>query len=141
MQDSEEVEIKNGYFKHSISSCFVTRPMLFIYYMPIMMWAYNSLKNYFIKHNYNIDWSIGMLERPKMFGFGYIGLSHTSGDRIINGEFIAYKMVGDYRNFKRVYNKIMSDYPHSRDFYHQYLTDPSVTKIENNITYILFKIR
>jgi hypothetical protein len=133
------IEIKNGYFRHTVDACFVTRPIFFLFYYPVTMWVYTSIKNYFVGNNYIIDWSVGMIEKPRKFGLGYAGLAHTSGDRIINGTFIAYKVVGDYNQLKGAYRKIMNDYKNSYDFYQLYLTDPKTTDKQKNITYILFK--
>ena len=74
-----------------------------------------------------------------MIGFGKIGLTHESGDWIVKDEFVAYKLVGDYAKMKDIYQQIMKDFPSASGFYNLYLTDPNVTPIAENITYILFK--
>ena len=82
-----------------------------------------------------------MIEQAKYFGFGKIGLTHETGDWEIVGDFIAYKIVGDYNQMRSAYRKIQKDYPKAQNFYNVYLTDPNITKMEENITYIIFQVQ
>jgi hypothetical protein len=58
----------------------------------------------------------------------------------ISQDFIAYEIVGDYRQMKDIYAKIMQDYPEAKDYYNLYLTDPSMTPMEENRTWILILV-
>lgn len=133
------LEIKVGYFLHKLNSNFVTKKVFYFLYMPVPMSKYEELKNDFTSAGKNINWTIGMIEKPKMFGYSWIGLSDVTGDTKIEGDFVAYKMVGNYTQFKSAWKKIMNDYPKMTEAYHLYLTDPNVTKMEENITYIVFR--
>jgi len=82
-----------------------------------------------------------MIEKSVMFGFGgWLGLSAPDGDKEINKDFVAYRIIGDYSQIKSAYQKVMKDYPKIKELYTLYLTDPSVTKKEENITLILIDL-
>jgi hypothetical protein len=110
-------------------------------YMPVQMSKYNELKDDFRKNNMPINWEIGMIEQASLFGFGTIGLENASGSWKIEEEFVTYKVIGDYKQMKDAYSKIRKDYPKSCNFYNLYLTDPNITKMEENITYIMFQVQ
>jgi hypothetical protein len=132
---------QNQYFKHTINDKFVTLKTFYIMWMPVQMNKYDELKNNFATANKQINWQTGMLEKAKAFGFGWIGLKDKDGDKEINQEFLAYKIIGDYKQMKDAYSKIMKDYKNIDQMYNLYLTDPKTTKIEENITYILFNLK
>jgi hypothetical protein len=139
-----ETNLKPGYFTHRIDTTFITVPSFYLWYMPIPMSMYESFKKKVAQMGIIIDWSVGMLESPRKFGFGWIGVPYattTSSSVSIAKDFIAYKIVGDYKQMKDAYKKIMMDYPNILESYHLYLTDPNVTAMENNITYILFTLK
>jgi hypothetical protein len=131
--------LQEGYAMHHVDATFVTKKILFFFWMPITKGRYESLKSDFVQGGKTIDWNIGMIEEPKMFGFGRIGLSHFSGDMKVQGDFISYTMKGSYSQFKDIWPKIMKDYPNIKEAYHFYQTDPTVTKEEDNITVIAFR--
>jgi hypothetical protein len=132
-------DIKEGYVMHHVDASFITKRMFFFFWMPVTKGRYESLKSDFVKDGKTIDWSVGMIEEPKMFGSGRIGLSDASGDMKVSGDFIAYTMKGSYAQFKDVWPKIMKDYPNIKEAYHFYQTDPTMTKEEDTITVIAFR--
>ena len=139
-----EINLKPGYFTHRINSTFITAPSFYLWYIPIPMSVYELFKKKISQMGIIIDWSVGMLESPRKFGFGWLGVPYqnqTSSSVAISKDFIAYKLVGDYKQMKDIYKKIMTDYPTILESYHLYLTDPNITKIEDNITYILFTLK
>lgn len=129
------------YFLHRIEARFVSKKMFYCVYMPVQMSKYNELKDDFRKNNLPINWEMGMIEKACVLGFWTIGLTHESGDWNIEEEFIAYKLIWDYSQMKDTYAKIRKDYPKSCNFYNLYLTDPNITKMEENITYIMFQVQ
>ena len=131
--------LKLNYFKHSVDARFVSKKLFFWFWKPVQMAKYDELKTEFRAKSWGIDFGIGMIEQATMIGFGKIGLTHESGDWIVKDEFVAYKLVGDYAKMKDIYQQIMKDFPSASGFYNLYLTDPNVTQIAENITYILFK--
>ena len=133
------LQLKDGYFIHHVDASFITKNLFYILHMPIQMKKYEELKNEVKNQGKTIDWTVGMIEKSKMFGMGWIGLADPAGTVKVEGDFIAYKMIGDYKQFKNVWKKIMTDYPKITEAYHIYMTDPNVTKMEENITYIIFK--
>jgi hypothetical protein len=135
------IDLKQGYFTHKINARFATLKPFYIMWMPMQMAKYEQLKNSFVQKKQEIDWSVGMIEKAKMFGFGWIGLSDKDGEEEVNQEFLAYKLVGDYKQMKVAYSKIMKDYPNIKEMYNLYLTDLNQTKPEENITYILFNLK
>lgn len=111
--------------------------------MPIQMSKYDQIKQEFTSKNWDSCMGpdgVGMIEQAKAFGFGRIGLVHETGDWKIDSEFIAYKIIGEYKQMRTAYKKIMTDYPNASNFLNLYRTDPNITKMEDNITYILFHI-
>jgi hypothetical protein len=82
-----------------------------------------------------------MLEHATLQGNGWIGLAHPEGDLHISQDFIAYEITGDYSQMKDAYAKIMQDYPQAEDYYNLYITDPSVTPMEENRTRILVQVK
>lgn len=134
------LDIKDGYEKYSLNQTFFTKKVFMFFWKPVRMSVYEDIKNLFTSQNkeLNIE-SIGMLEEPKFIGFGRVGLADPAGNTAISGDFIAYKMVGAYTQFKPAWMKIMKDYPKLKEGYHLYKTDPTKTKEEENITYILVR--
>lgn len=140
MSNINNLPLKDGYFIHNIDAKFTIKKAFYFFHIPIPMSIYESLKNTFKKQGKAIDLSIGMIEASKLFGIGYIGLNDTKdGNVYLKKDFIAYKMIGDYKQFKSSWKKIMSDYPKITEAYHLYMTDPTVVKPEENITYIIFR--
>jgi hypothetical protein len=133
------IEIKAGYESYTIDQAFTSKKLFFLFYSPIPKSAYDVFKKEYAASGKSIDWSVGMIEEPQLFGMSWMGLPDASGDKKIQGEFVAFKMVGDYSQFKTVWTKIMKDYPKLKEGYHIYKTDPSVTKTEDNVTYIIFR--
>jgi hypothetical protein len=131
--------LKEGYARFTMNVHFVTKKSFFFFWMLIPMKKYSEFKKEFQGTGKVIDWSVGMVEKPKMFGASFIGLPDPKGDLLIEGDFVAYKMVGDYRQFKKVWKKIMTDYPNIKEAYHLYQTNPDVTKMEENVTLIIFR--
>jgi hypothetical protein len=134
---------KDGYFIHSIDCLFVTKVMFFFGFMPIQTKKYDELKQEF-----DTDFKIGMLEKATMVGNGLIAVKlpeplvkTTNQKRLlyVKQDFVAYRFVGDYNGLKNAYTKVTKDYPAIKDFYNLYLTDPSKTPKDQNITLILFK--
>jgi hypothetical protein len=135
------MQLLPDYFAHTLDTKLISKKMAYCAYMPIQMGKYNDLKEAFRYNKMPIDWNTGMIEQAKSFGFGKIGLAHETGDWEIHDDFIAYKIVGEYSQMRTAYRKIKQDYPTSENFYNVYLTDPNVTKVEENITYIVFQIQ
>jgi hypothetical protein len=133
------LELKDGYFTHPLDHHFTSKSMPYALYMPLAKGRYSDIKSEFRNAKKDINWSVGMIEAPKMFGLGWIGLEEKNGDKYVSGEFIGYKIVGDYAQFRYVWKKIMTDYPKISEAYHLYMTDPDVTAMEENITYIIFR--
>ena len=133
------MQLLPDYFIHTIDAKFISKKMAYCIYMPIQMGKYNDLKEAFRYNKMPIDWTIGMIEQAKNFGYGRIGLAHETGDWTVQDEFIGYKVVWEYSQMRDAYKKIKKDYPHSRNFYNVYLTDPNITPVEENITYIVFQ--
>ena len=133
--------VKLGYEPYTINAKFKTIKPFYFMYIPVGMSMYDELKNIFKKENREIDFKIGMIEKSVMFGFGgWIGLAAPDGDKEINQDFVAYRIVGDYSQIKNAYQKVIKDYPQAKSLYSLYLTDPSVTKKEDNITLILMEV-
>ena len=133
--------VKQGYELYTINAKFKTIKPFYFIFMPVPVSKYDELKNNFKKENRLIDFKTGMIEKSVMFGFGgWIGLAALDGDKEINQDFVAYRIVGDYSQIKSAYQKVTKDYPRAKQFYSLYLTDPSVTKKEDNITLILMEV-
>ena len=81
-----------------------------------------------------------MIEHATLQGNGWIGLAHPEGDMHISQDFIAYEIIGDYSQMKEAYANIMQDYPQAKDYYNLYLTDPALTPMEQNRTWILLQV-
>ncbi len=137
---TDSTTLPEGYFPHTINTKFQSMKALFVMYMPVPMSIYSAVKESIVSQGLEVDWKTGMIESSKMMWFGWIGLPHAYGDKVIKDDFIAYKVVGDYKWLKNAYKKVMTDFPKAHTFYNLYLTDPSVTKMEDNITYIVFKV-
>jgi len=131
--------IKDGYTTFTINTRFTTKKSFFFLWMLVPMKKYGEFKKEFQDSGKTIDWSVGMIEKPKMIGTSFIGLPDPKGDVLVEGDFVSYKMVGDYRQFKSVWKKIMTDYPVIKEAYHLYQTNPDVTKMEENVTMIIFR--
>ncbi|MDR2541745.1 MAG: hypothetical protein LBD11_08675 [Candidatus Peribacteria bacterium] len=129
-----------GYFSHHINAHFVSEKMFYMMYMPMQKKKYETFTKAFKKKYGEVKWNTGMIEHGVRFGNGRIGFEHPSGDKSINQEFIAYKMLGDYKQMGEVYKKIMKDYPKAKDFYTLYLTDPRETPVDENKTRILIQL-
>jgi hypothetical protein len=139
-----ETDLKPGYFSYRVNARFITVPSFYFFYMPVPMSMYESFKKKLTNMGITIDWSIGMIESPRKFGMGWLGVAYdhnTTSSVVIEKDFIAYKMLGDYKQMRDVYKKIKIDYPNILESYHLYLTDPKITKMEDNITYILFTLK
>jgi hypothetical protein len=133
--------VKQGYEPYTINTKFKTIKPFYFMYMPVPMSKYEDLKNIFKKENREIDFKIGMLEKSVMFGFGgWLGLAAVDGDKEIDQDFVAYRIVGDYSQIKTAYQKVMKDYPKAKELYSLYLTDPNITKKEENVTLILIEL-
>jgi hypothetical protein len=140
---SQNLQLKDGYFKHVIKENFLTKSLFFFRFMPLQMNKYEELKK-----EYQTNWKVGMIEKATLVGNGWIGVQIKSEDKQltsykhrvkhIDEEFLAYKIIGDYSQLREVYGKIMKDYPQVKNYYNLYLTDPKITKKEENIAYILF---
>lgn len=131
--------LKPGYELMTMKTRFTIKKAPYFLWMPVPMSTYGKIKKEFQALGKPIDLSIGMIENPKMIGIGYVGLPDPEGTLEITGDFVAYKMVGDYAQFKTVWGQIMKDYPKISEGYHLYKTDPDVTPKEENITYILIR--
>ena len=114
--------------------------MAFEHFMPVNMGDYTTFKEEFSQQYGGIDRESGMLEHATLQGNGWIWLAHPKGNLHISQDFIAYEIIGDYGQMKDAYAKIMQDYPQANDYYNLYLTDPSVTPMEKNRTWILVKV-
>jgi hypothetical protein len=133
--------VKQGYEPYTINTKFKTIKPFYFMYMPVPMSKYEDLKNIFKKGNREIDFTVGMIEKSVMFGFGgWIGLAAQDGDKEINQDFVAYRITGDYSQIKSAYQKVMKDYPQAKQLYSLYLTDPSTTKMDENVTLILIEL-
>ncbi len=139
-----ETDLKPGYFSHRINAQFITVPSFYFFYIPVPMSMYESFKKKLVNMGITIDWSIGMIESPRKFGYGWLGVPYqnqTSSSITVSQDFIAYKIIGDYKQMKNAYKKIMTDYPDILESYNLYLTDPNVTPLSDNVTYILFRLK
>jgi hypothetical protein len=139
-----ETDLKPGYFSHRINAQFITVPSFYFFYMPVPMSMYESFKKKLVNMGITIDWSVGMIESPRKFGYGWLGVPYqnqTSSSITVSQDFIAYKIIGDYKQMKNAYKKIMTDYPDILESYNLYLTDPNVTPLSDNVTYILFRLK
>lgn len=133
-------QIKEWYFEFDVNAKFMTKSMFYLMHIPMQMGNYTKLRDSAKSKWIDFDNCIGMIESAKAFWFGWIGMESSEGDKEVKGNFIAYEMVWDYKQMKQIYKKIMSDYPNSKNFYNLYRTNPSITPLEKNITYILFQI-
>lgn len=86
-----------------------------------------------------------IIERGKMFGFGWIGVevnkpSMPRDDVVaISGEFETYVHTGPYKTIGTAYKKIMKSRPAAKEFYNLYLDDPEKVSPEQCRTQIYFK--
>ena len=134
-----KLEIKPTYEHYTLDQSFTTKKLFFLLYFPVPVSAYQKFKNEYLAKGNTIDWNIGMIEEPKLLGNSWMGLADVNGNKKVSGDFVAYKMVGDYKQFRTVWPQIMKDYPKIKEGYHIYKTDPAITKMEDNITYIIFR--
>ena len=133
-------ELLPWYFAYTINTTFITKPVAFENFMPVDIGDYAIFKQEFSEKYGNINRESWMIEHATLQGNGWIGLAHPQGDKEINQEFVAYEIKGDYAQMKDAYVKIMQDYPEAKGYYNLYLTDPMLTPMEENRTWILLEV-
>ncbi|MCX6125032.1 MAG: hypothetical protein NTV34_09850 [Proteobacteria bacterium] len=86
-----------------------------------------------------------ILEWPKMFGFGFIGVEveNPGSDRSdvvkVHGTFDMYEHRGSYKTLGQSYKKIMKEKPKPKEFLNLYLDDPDKVAPDQCRTEILFR--
>lgn len=86
-----------------------------------------------------------ILERGKMFGFGWIGIEveKPQNDRAdvihLFGDFDVYEHKGPYKTLGVSYKKIMKERPNAKEFYNLYIDDPRKVPQEKCRTQIVFR--
>lgn len=133
-------ELLPWYFAYSINTNFVTKAMQFENFMPVHMDDYTTFKQEFDQQYGKIHRESWMIEHATLQWNWWIWLAHPEWNIHISQDFIAYEIIGDYSQMQDAYAKIMQDYPQAKDYYNLYLTDPSITPIENNRTRILVQV-
>lgn len=87
-----------------------------------------------------------ILEWPKMFGFGFIGVevekpNQERSDVVkVSGTFEMYEHKGPYKTLGQAYKKIMKEKGKAKEFLNLYLDDPEKTAAEHCRTQILFRL-
>jgi len=111
--------------------------VFYFLWTPMFMSKYNSVKNYF--KDKDVDMKYGMIESPRMIGFGFLGHKSDNGDYVIRGSFNKYVMNGPYTNFKNVWKMIMANYKNIVEAYHVYKTDVCEVPESEYVTEILWR--
>lgn len=125
------------YFTHRLNARFETRRPFYVMRKPLNMKCYKKLKEDVV--DMDIDRSVWMIEQATMFWRGMIGVASSDGDFVIDGEFTAYELLGDYKQMMKIYPQIMKENPEAKTFYTIYLNDPAEVPVEEYKTWILFR--
>ncbi len=129
-----------NYFSHAMSHNLISNKPFYFLRMPVNIKCYKKLKES-VWGGENMDRTVGMFEKGKMFGRWRIWVATTDGigDWDIEGDFTWYEILWDYAKMKKIYPRIMKENPHAKEYYTVYLNDPDEVSVEEQKTWILFR--
>lgn len=88
-----------------------------------------------------MDRDVGMIEQGKMLGRWkiWVATKDGTGDWLIEWEFKAVEILGDYSQMKTIYPQVMKENPEAKEYYTVYHNDPKEVSVQEQKTWILFR--
>ena len=133
------------YSKKSINSHFFTTKGFYVFFIPVRVpykKVYGMAGDAGLKRKEEFG---PILEKGKMFGFGWIGVEvdkpseHRNDVIQVKGDFTMYEHKGPYKTIGKAYKKVMREKPGFKECYNLYLDDPDKVRPEDCRTEILFR--
>lgn len=135
------------YEEINISGTFYTLSSFYFFYFPIKL-PFQTLEDKIeinkietFEKGFN-----GILEKPRGFGFGWVGVQIKDDYQIskrikkVEDDFYYFEHTGTRSSIGETYKKIIQTNTTANNFYNLYLTDPNNTKGDEMRIWVLFKL-